>query len=94
MNEIESVILACVAGVLVGIFFYGGLWWTVQRGLRSSWPALWFVGSLIVRTSITLFTFYLVSDGHWLRLLFCMVGFTVAGKIITRTFSTGVGCVS
>jgi F1F0 ATPase subunit 2 len=86
MNETESLLFACMTGVLAGIFFYGGLWWTVQKGLRSSRPALWFLGSLIVRTSVTLFAVYLVSDGHWMRLLVCMVGFAVAGKLITRSF--------
>ena len=39
-----------VAGALLGAFFFGGLWWTVQKGVTSEQPALWFLGSLLLRT--------------------------------------------
>ena len=61
--------LALAAGVLLGAVFFGGLWWTVRKGLSSEQPALWFLGSLLLRTSITLAGFYFVSGGHWERLL-------------------------
>jgi F1F0 ATPase subunit 2 len=50
MNEILNLILALVAGFLLGAFFFGGLWWTVQKGLSSRRPELWFLGSLLLRT--------------------------------------------
>ena len=39
------------AGALLGVFFFGGLWWTVQKGVASERPAFWFLGSLLVRTA-------------------------------------------
>jgi F1F0 ATPase subunit 2 len=84
MNEILSLVPALVTGMLLGAMFFGGLWWTVRKGVSSARPALWFFGSLLLRTSMTLVGFYLVSDGHWERLLVCLLGFTIARLIATR----------
>lgn len=84
MNEFFSVVSALVAGVLIGVMFFGGLWWTVRKGLSSTRPALWFSGSLLLRTSMTLAGFYVVSDGHLERLLAGLLGFTIARPIVTR----------
>ncbi|MDA3878655.1 MAG: ATP synthase subunit I [Halothiobacillus sp.] len=83
MNETLSLILSLVAGVGLGAVFYGGLWWTVCRGLASPKPALWFIGSLLLRTGVTLGGFYLVSDGLWQRLLLCLLGFVIARPMVT-----------
>jgi len=84
MNETVILILAGGAGVLLGAFFFGGLWWTVRRGLSSKRPAFLFLGSLLLRTSIILAGFYVVSGGHWDRLLACLLGFVIARLIVTR----------
>jgi F1F0 ATPase subunit 2 len=84
MNETLSLVLALVAGVLLGAMFFGGLWWTVQKGVSSKQPALWFFGSLLLRMSIALAGFYFVSGGHWERLLLCLLGFVIARLIVTR----------
>ena len=84
MNETLSLVLALVAGVLLGAIFFGGLWWTVSRGLSSKRPALWFFGSLLLRTSIALTGFYFIAHGHWERLLLCLLGFVIARLIVTR----------
>jgi F1F0 ATPase subunit 2 len=82
---IETLILmsAWVAGVLLGAVFFGGLWWTVRKGLSSRHPALWFLGSLLLRTSITVTGFCFVASGHWERLLVCLLGFIAARLTIT-----------
>ena len=67
-----------MAGMLLGAIFFGGLWWTVRKGVSSPRPALWFLGSLLLRTSIALAGFYFVSGGHWERLLACLLGFVIA----------------
>jgi F1F0 ATPase subunit 2 len=77
-------ILALLAGVLLGAFFFGGLWWTVQRGVSSSWTAAWFLGSLVLRTAIVLAGFYFVSGGRWDGLLACLAGFAIGRFIVTR----------
>ena len=84
MNEILSLMPALVWGVLLGAMFFGGLWMTIRKGLASTRPALWFFGSLVLRTSLTLAGFYVISNGHWEKLLVCLVGFTMARPMVTR----------
>ena len=84
MNETLTLVLALAAGVLLGAFFFGGLWWTVRKGMSAKRPALWFFGSLLLRTGIVVAGFYLVGDGHWQRLLACLLGFVIARFIVTR----------
>ena len=75
--------LALAAGVLLGAIFFGGLWWTVRKGVSSKRPALWFFGSLLLRMSIALAGFYFVRGGHWERLLLCLLGFVLARLVVT-----------
>jgi len=78
MPDPTMLLLAGGAGVLLGVLFFGGLWWTVQRGLASRRPALWFVGSFVLRTSVVLAGMYVVSGGRWEALLASLVGVVVA----------------
>lgn len=54
--------IAAVVGVVLGLVFYGGLYWTVSHGLVSKRPALWFLFSLLARVSIVIAGFYFVSS--------------------------------
>ncbi len=71
-------------GILLGLFFFGGLWWTTKKGLLSKTPALWFLTSLFVRIGIVIIVFYYLSRGHWERALICLIGFIIARTIIMR----------
>ncbi len=84
MNELLPLMPTFLTGVLLGGFFFGGLWWTVQKGLASANPALWFMGSFLIRTAITVTGFYLVAAGSWQKLLSCLLGFIILRFIITR----------
>lgn len=84
MDEALIPVLALTAGLLLGVFFFGGLWWTVRKGLSTKWPALMFPGSLLLRSVVTVAGFYVVGDGHWQRLLVCLLGFVIARFIVTR----------
>lgn len=84
MNEIGMIILSLIVGFLLGIFFFGGLWYTTKKGVHSKSPALWFMLSLFIRLGITLAGFYFISNGHFERMLICLLGFMIARFIITR----------
>jgi F1F0 ATPase subunit 2 len=83
MNETLILVLAGMAGWMLGAFFFGGLWWTVQKGVSSKRPAVWFLVSLLVRMSIALLGFYFVGRGHWERLVACLLGFAFARFVLT-----------
>jgi F1F0 ATPase subunit 2 len=82
MNEILYVVLAFAVGIMLGALFFGGLWFTVKKAVGAKIPALWFFGSLLVRASITLIGFYVISLGSWQMLLVCLLGFIAARYII------------
>ena len=84
MNEWLTLALAGMAGLLLGAIFFGGLWWTVRLGVTSKRPALLFLGSMLLRTGVVIAGFYVVSDGHWQRLLACLFGFAIARFIVMR----------
>ena len=91
MNEILTLLLAWVAGLFLGAFFFGGLWWSVRRGVASKHPALWFLGSALVRMSVVLAGFYFIGREHWERLLLCLLGFVIARFLVMRFTRTPVG---
>ena len=94
MNEALALALAGVTGLMLGVIFFGGLWWTVRRGTASSRPAVWFVGSFVVRTVVVLAGGYLVASESWSRLLFCMLGFLVARLLVIRLSPPPSGLVA
>jgi len=73
-------LLSLLAGCLLGAFFFGGLWWTVQKITESSRPYLISVISYIIRIAVVLVCFYLLLQSGWQNLFAAMIGF-----IITRT---------
>jgi F1F0 ATPase subunit 2 len=84
MNEPLCLAFALAAGMLLGTFFFGGLWWTVNKGVSSRRPALWFFGSMLLRTCIVVLGFYFILGDDWKRLLAGLIGFIVARLIVTR----------
>lgn len=86
--EVMMVIVSLLAGAALGAFYFGGLAWTVTRGIASKRPATWFLGSFVSRTAVVLTGFYLAGDGDWLRLLICLLGFVIARSAVTRRART------
>jgi len=90
MNEFLILVVALVAGLLLGAVFFGGLWWTVRNGVSSKHAALWFLGSMLLRMGIVLFGFYFVGHGNWQRLVACLLGFIIARFGVLRLTRTPV----
>ena len=90
MNDYLILAVALVSGLLLGAIFFGGLWWTVQKGVSSEQPAIWFLGSLMLRMSIVLVGFYLVGHGQWKRMVACLLGFIIARFIVTALTAPSV----
>ena len=84
MSEPVTWALAGLAGAALGAFFFGGLWLTVRAAAASKQAALWFAGSLLVRTAAVLAGFFAVSGGRWERLPSCLLGFVLARAAVLR----------
>jgi len=76
-SEILSLALAIPEGLLLGVFFFGGLWWTIQKVIPSKNPGLWFLGSVIFRMGTVLCGFYFVSHVQLSRIFPCLLGFVI-----------------
>ncbi len=86
MGEILTLISALVAGTGLGLFYFGGLWLTVQRLPTARRPAFFSLLSFFGRLGVALFGFYLVMGGHWERLLVCLLGFLGVRVILVRVW--------
>ena len=78
MHETLPLVLAWLAGTLLGVMFYGGLWLTIRRAHRPGAPVLWFPASFLLRTGVALAGIYFVGRDGGLALLGCLVGFVLA----------------
>lgn len=72
-----GVSLAFAAGLGIGIFYFAGLWWTVERLPRVRQPAAWVLTSFFVRAGLSLLGFYGLLQGGWPLLLTGLAGFIV-----------------
>jgi F1F0 ATPase subunit 2 len=86
MGDGAALLLALIAGGVGGAIFFAGLWWTIRRGLGSSAPAAWFIGSFVLRTGIVVGGFYFVYGGDWRRLLACTLGFLAVRGFVLRHY--------
>ena len=84
INEITNLLPALLAGVGLGILFFGGLWLTIQKGMQSKKSGLIFTMSFIVRMTVILMGFYYVGASDWKKMLACLAGFLIARLVITR----------
>ena len=82
INEALYLFMVFVSGIILGAIFFGGLWWSIRKGVLSKHPVLWVFGSLLLRTVIVLTGFYLISRGNWERILLCLLGFVTARVIV------------
>jgi F1F0 ATPase subunit 2 len=83
MNEILVLALAMISGIVLGVFYFGGLWLTLQHLSRSRQPAFLVLSSLLVRSAVCLFCFYLVASNSWEGLVSSLAGFTLAKLVMT-----------
>lgn len=83
MRDLLALGAAGVGGAMLGAIFFGGLWWTVHRGGSSRRPALWFMVSMLARTSMVLAGMYVIAGGQWQRLISCLIGFAFARHGVT-----------
>ncbi len=82
MNELVLIPIAFVVGITLGVVFFGGLWFTVKSTINAKFPALWLLGSIVLRFGITLLGFYYVCEGNWQRLVACVLGFILARFVV------------
>ncbi len=78
MTGIVLLLGAVATGMVLGTAFFGGLWWTVGRGLTATSPAVWFGISALVRTAVLVSGLYCCARLGLPSLIACLCGLLVA----------------
>ena len=80
-----------IAGILLGIFYFGGLWLTTRSlaklpgepALRPFMPpALQLLISFVSRMGVTLACLYWLMQGSWIRVLVALLGMLLARVLV------------
>ena len=87
MEMVNNVIIPLFVGLVLGCFFYGGLFWTVKRLATSQRVGSLFIFSFVLRTSLVVLGLYITMNGQLDRLIAFSVGFLVIRFISTRYFN-------
>ncbi len=76
------------AGLGLGLFFYGGLWWTVRKMPRARHPVGMMLASFVVRLGVTTAGFALLTAGDWRRMLAALLGFVLMRGMLVNRFKS------
>jgi F1F0 ATPase subunit 2 len=99
MAHLAPLFLALIAGLVLALFYFQGLWFTVRRMPDLDNPLRATMISFAVRLSFALIGFYLVMGTHPERLVAALCGFLLMREILIRrrmkelsTFPKGAAC--
>jgi F1F0 ATPase subunit 2 len=84
VSDIGLIIGPLAAGMVLGAVFFGGLWWTVNRGLTATVPAVWFGLSALLRMAIAVSGLYYFARLGLPSLIACLCGLLAARAAIRR----------
>ncbi len=79
-----DVFAAFLTGVLLGAFYFAGLWLTVRQLVSRRQVALLFLGSMLLRSCIVIAGFYFVLGDNWQKMLLGLLGFMAVRLVATR----------
>jgi len=84
MTDWLDVLSTLPIGIAAGTFYFGGLWWTVKKLPGAHRPEFLSLASFLLRAVVILTVFYAATQGKWDRLIFCLVGFSLARLVLLR----------
>ncbi|MCS7465685.1 ATP synthase subunit I [Stieleria sp. ICT_E10.1] len=85
MFESIEIILAAGLGAVLAVFYFGGLWWTLQCLSDSQRPLAIYFASLTTRMVIALLVFSgLAVYGAWQAFATCLLGFLITRIALVR----------
>lgn len=82
MTDWALYLLSFIAGLALGIVFFGGLWLTVHKAMSSKRPAIWFIASLLIRSALVIGGLYFATGQQWQRILVSLAGFILSRVLV------------
>jgi len=87
MNSTSLLAASFFMGVLLGTFYFGGLWLTIKRLPCSRQPTLLSLGSFFARSLVCILGFYLIIGSGIEALLLSLAGFVLTKVALIRRLS-------
>jgi F1F0 ATPase subunit 2 len=84
MSEAMKMFYSVFAGMLLGGFYFWGLWYTVRKLPDSPRPFRLVALSFIIRAGAVLTGFYFLMGGWWLQLVAALLGFILIRELSVR----------
>ncbi|MCP5158966.1 MAG: ATP synthase subunit I [Gammaproteobacteria bacterium] len=86
MVELSMGLLAALGGLVLGLFYFTGLWFTLRRLPDHPHPALWVASSFLLRLAVSLIGFYVIlgPDRSLARLGIALLAFLVVRILLTN----------
>ena len=82
MVDVLGIVIAFVVGLVLGAFYFGGLWLTLRRLPGSRSPHTYALLSFFGRTAVVVLVVFLVARESWQRVAACLVGFLIVRGVM------------
>lgn len=76
--------MAIIAGIVLGVFFFGGLYLSVQYLGKVKYPSVLMMASLIIRMAVLVGGLYLIRGDSYLNIPLALMGILLVRIIMTR----------
>lgn len=86
--DLLGIALAGAGGALIGLGYFGHLWWTLKRLPERTHRGAWLFGGLVLRLSVALAGFYAFTGGAPVRVIVCLAGFMAVRVAFARLIRT------
>ncbi len=80
-SNYSDFIIAGLAGLVLGIAYFGSLWLAVRRAMRTR-SALFVIGSGVVRLAILLSGVWLATRAEWQLVVVCMCAILIGRQVV------------
>lgn len=85
MNATMLYLVSFFGGIVYGLLFFGGLWFTLKGLEHERHPVVRMLGSMLLRFAFVLGGFYLLTQfAEWQHLLIAAAGFTLPRLFMAR----------
>ena len=82
--------IAFLVGVILGIFYFGGLYLSVKKIDKVKYPSLLMTVSFIIRMSLLILGFFYISKGDYRNILLALAGVILIRFIMTFTVKSKI----
>ncbi|MFN1834161.1 ATP synthase subunit I [Balneola sp. MJW-20] len=80
--ELMLVVFSIISGLLTGLVYFGGLWYTVRILPSATIPHGVLILSMALRLSVALLAFFMLLKLNWSYLLIALLSFLLVRQVM------------